>query len=182
MYSKVSRWLHWLGAVLIALAFLLAWTREELPKGALRAMMLDWHQWVGLGVLLLLVPRVLARSHARPNPVALLPFWQRAGAVAVEGSLYATMLLQPLLGWVLAGAKGRGVSLIGIPLPRLAATDKGFAEQLGEWHETLGYIILDSHRTACPGRPVPPLLAERRGARFDAGRVGGSRAHWPRLM
>jgi len=141
MYSFPSRLLHWSMAALIGAAFALAWMREELPKGDLRTAMLDWHQWAGLAILILLAFRVAERFR-KPAPALAGPVWQRLAARAVEGSLYVLMLVQPLLGWLQASLKGRAVSLFGSALPSLAAPDRGLAKQIGGLHETAGWVIL----------------------------------------
>ncbi len=182
MYSKATKSLHWLGALLIVLAFALVWTREELPKGALRTAMLEWHQWAGLLVLLILVPRVLAKFRRREGALRSLPLWQRAGAFVTETGLYVMMLVQPMLGWLLASAKGRAVALMGIPLPSLMGVDKGFAKQVADWHEIAGYVIL-----VLVGMHVLAALYHRFWLRDDVlasmlGRWVGPKAFRPRSV
>lgn len=141
MYSFTSRLSHWAGAALMATAFLLVWLREDLQNSDLRSVMLEFHQWVGLLVLLLLLPRLLARRLGTA-PRHVMPKWQRLLASGTETSLYLLMIVQPLIGWLMVNLKGDSISLLGLPLPVLADPDRGVAKQLGELHETGGTLIL----------------------------------------
>lgn len=142
MYSGPAKFLHWAAAALIAAAFALVWIREDLPKGTLRAALLDWHQWAGLLVLLGLAVRLVVRFANKPGAGSAAPAWQRFAAWIAEAALYLMMLLQPLLGWLLASLKGHEVFLLGITLPSLAAPDRELAKQVSELHDTAGTLIL----------------------------------------
>jgi cytochrome b561 len=142
MYPLPSRLAHWVTALLTVLAFSLVWLREDLPKGDLRSDMLVWHQWAGLLVLALLVPRLLARWLAGVLPLSDLPLWQRIIARATETGLYLLMIVQPLAGWLTASLKGNPVSLFGAVLPALAGPDRALAKQVEGLHEVGGTLIL----------------------------------------
>jgi cytochrome b561 len=142
VYSFASRLTHWATAVLMVLAFSLVWLREDLPKGDLRTAMMAWHQWAGLLVLLLLLPRLLARWWGTVPAPAGMPSWQRLLARGTETGLYLLMVTQPLIGWLMTNLKGHSVSLFGLTLPALAAPNRGLAKQLGELHEFGGTLIL----------------------------------------
>jgi cytochrome b561 len=142
MYSLSSRLAHWATALLMVLAFSLVWLREDLPKGDLRSAMLVWHQWAGLLILALLLPRLLARWFTGVPPLSGLPVWQRTIARLTETGLYLLIVAQPLAGWLMASLKGRPVSLFGMMVPALAAPDRALAKQIEGLHELGGTLIL----------------------------------------
>lgn len=141
-YSPASRLAHWTTAGLMVLAFALVWLREELPKGDLRSAMLVWHQWTGLLILFLLLPRLLARCLGRAPSLSDMPLWQRLTARGTEVGLYLLMVAQPLMGWFTSNLKGHAVTLFGMPLPTLAAPDRPFGKMVEGWHEATGWVIL----------------------------------------
>lgn len=142
MYSFTFRLIHWATAALMVLAFSLAWLREDLPRGDLRNLMMNCHQWAGLLVLLLLLPRLLARWWGTVPSLLGMPVWQRMLARGTEASLYFLMITQPIVGWLMTNLKGHSVSLLGLTLPALADPDPGNAEQLAWVHELGGTLIL----------------------------------------
>ena len=142
MYPLASRLTHWATAVLMVLAFSLVWLREDLPKGDLRTAMLAWHQWAGLLILVLLLPRLLARWWGTVPSLRGMPLWQRLLARGTEAGLYFLMVMQPLIGWLMTNLKGRPVSLFGLTLPTLADPDRGLAKQLAGISELGGTLIL----------------------------------------
>jgi cytochrome b561 len=124
------------------IAFCLAWLREDMPRGDLRAAMMAWHQWAGLLVLLLLLPRLLARWWRTAPSLRAIPMWQRLLARGTETGLYLLMVTQPLIGWMMTNLNGRSVSLFGLALPALPDPDRSLARQLAELHEQGGTLIL----------------------------------------
>ena len=142
MYSFASRLTHWATAALMVLAFSLVWLREDLPRGDLRNLMMICHQWAGLLVLLLLLPRLLARWWGTVPSLLGMPVWQRMLARGTEASLYFLMVMQPIVGWLMANLEGHNVSLLGLTLPALADPDRGIAKQLAGVHELGGTLIL----------------------------------------
>jgi cytochrome b561 len=60
------------------------------------------------------------------------------------------MLGMPVLGWLVLGAKGRPVSILGLPLPTLIG-GQTLSKSLKEIHETigtLGYYLIGLHAAA----------------------------------
>src|ERR1700704_5610310 len=63
-------------------------------------------------------------------------------STAVHMSLYALLLLVPLLGWLNAAGRGWSVRLAGLfQLPQIA-TAESFGASLGEWHSTAAALLL----------------------------------------
>ena len=56
-YSAPVRWIHWLTVLLVATAYLTSESAEELGDGGGG----QWHVFAGLALLLVFVPRLIAR-------------------------------------------------------------------------------------------------------------------------
>jgi len=108
-YAPGLRRLHWLMAVLIALAYILIEQRGLFERGtAARAAMVQSHFWVGIALLLLALWRLRLRWVATIPPITpVLPTWQSAPAKLLHLALYAFIIVQPLLGWPLHGPMAR---------------------------------------------------------------------------
>ena len=151
-YSPGQRRLHWLIAVLVALAYLFIEQRGLFERGtAARAAMVQSHFWVGISVLLLAVWRLGLRARASIPPItpALLA-WQAAPAKLLHLALYAFLVVQPLLGLATAWADGKALLLpfTGIALPALLAADESLAHRLEDLHGSLGtifYWVIGAH-------------------------------------
>jgi cytochrome b561 len=137
-YSKTMMVLHWLMAVLIVAA----WFTSEGGRHV-RDNPPILHFWLGLSVLVLLVPRLVARlvggtpvSEAPQRP--LLDLAARAG----HWVLYALMIGLPITGWYTAGLLGVPVTFFGLGLTSLAAPVQGAPGWIAEIHETGGTVLL----------------------------------------
>jgi superoxide oxidase len=137
-YSKTMIALHWLMAVLVLAAWLTSeggrHVRENPPL---------LHFWLGLSVLVLLVPRVVARlfggtprMEAPQRP--LLDLAARAG----HWILYGFMVALPITGWYAAGRFGVPVSFFGLQLPAIAVPVQGPPGWIAELHQTGGTVLL----------------------------------------
>jgi len=142
-YSTTAISLHWIVAALIICAFTLGWIMTDLEVSPLKLKMFNWHKWVGITILLLVIVRLLWRLTHRPPLMLPMPVWQRIAAKTLHGILYVLLLLQPLSGWVYSNAAGYPVVYLGlIPLPTLVAKNKQVADVLMERHELLGWFLL----------------------------------------
>jgi cytochrome b561 len=130
--------LHWAMAILI----LAAWATGEGGRHVRENPPL-LHFWLGLSVLVLLVPRLLARfvGGVPPLDVSQRP-WVALAAKAGHAVFYLFMIALPLSGWYAASRLGVAVSFFGIPLPPLAAAVQGSPGLIADLHETGGSLIL----------------------------------------
>ena len=144
-YSPGLRRLHWLMAVLVALGYLFIEQRGLFERGtAARAAMMQGHFWIGIAVLLLVLWRLRLRARASIPPITpSLPGWQAVPARLLHIALYASLIVQPLLGLATAWADGKAVLLpfTGIALPALLGPDESLAHQLEDLHGSIGEIV-----------------------------------------
>ncbi len=107
-YSDVAKALHWTIFVLIALMLYGGWTSEDLPREE-RLAALQNHSGLGLTILLLMIARLLWRlTHPVPALPADMPRWQEVASKATHHGLYFFVLLQPLIGLMMAGTSTKG--------------------------------------------------------------------------
>jgi superoxide oxidase len=86
-----------------------------------------------------------------PPIVPAAPKWQSVAALIVEFSLYALMVVLPILGWLTLSAEGDPIPFFGLQLPALVGADKPLAERTEELHVSLataGYFLIGLHAAA----------------------------------
>ncbi len=143
-YTRTAVALHWLTALLIFGNFPLGLYMADLHLSPLKLRLVSYHKWIGIGVLLVAVLRLLWRAAHRPPPlVAGMPRWQEIAAHATHHVLYLLLLAVPLSGWLMSSALGVPVVWFGVlPLPDLVGKNKELGEVLKVVHEGLNYTLL----------------------------------------
>ena len=143
-FSPWTRRLHWLVFVLVTVALILIYTHGWLPKGSAIRTQFKWvHKQLGMTILLLMLPRVIARwCGGHPPIVRPLSSWQERLAQLVQYLLYALLFAVPMLGIGNRLWSPDPWDFFGIPLPHVAVTDKIFSNQLRSIHETLGNALM----------------------------------------
>ncbi|UNU72762.1 cytochrome b [Moraxella nasovis] len=122
-YHIIARVFHWVGALLILVAYLLADDYVGL------------HKAVGASFLLWTLLRIIGRLvTATPKPVPA-PAWQTALAHLTHLGLYVLMLAQPISGILMSMYGGRAVDVFGIvQIPVMVSPDRAMAKLMNEWH------------------------------------------------
>lgn len=152
-YGSLAIALHWLMLLLIIAVYACIELREVFPRGSdPRAMLKSWHFTLGLSVLLLATLRLAVHlfgptPRIEPEP----PRVQRLAARAVHVALYAFMLLQPLMGWLVLSAEATPVPFYGLTLPALTGADERLADDIEDLHESVGragYFLIGAHAAA----------------------------------
>src|SRR5439155_23584658 len=115
-YDNVAVALHWLTALLVLTQFALAETWEWFSR-ATRDTMESTH--VSLGILLaaVIVARLIWRwipGHQRP---AIVSGWVKLASKGVHYLLYALLVAQAGLGFVIGWAAGHPIHFFGLPIP-----------------------------------------------------------------
>jgi cytochrome b561 len=141
-HSPAIQAAHWLTVVLIAFAYVLAFSIRSAQSEEQSAWYLMLHRSTGVAIVLLTLVRLGIRAHATlPAWPADLPSWQRIGATASERALYLILLAQPALG--IAGSLLRGsVVLFGIPIPQVVPRDRVVAREILAVHRGVGLCLL----------------------------------------
>ena len=148
--AKQLRFLHWLMAFCFFPIFILGiyMARTELPQGAYRSFVYQFHESMGILVLLLLAARILVflRKHLPLTKHKHRQGWIKT--VALHTGLYVFMLAVPFSGYLLISAADVGIpffgigSLLGFRLPPLVGKNEAIAQFVRSWHTWLAYIFL----------------------------------------
>ena len=152
-YGRASIALHWLTLALLIGVYACIELREMFPRGSdPREALKMWHFMLGLSVFLAVWIRLAARILGTTPPIdPPAPRWQAVIALIVEFSLYALMVVLPILGWITLSAEGDVIPFFGLQLPALVAENKQLAERTEDLHKTLataGYFLIGLHAAA----------------------------------
>ncbi|WP_354686215.1 cytochrome b [Cupriavidus necator] len=153
-YGRLAVFFHWTVFVLIAMAYAAVELKGNFARGTPpRALAMAVHEWAGVLVLGLAVPRLLWRLvRGAPAPEPGRRLMQLAGE-AMHWVLYLFILAQPLLGLLAINAGGHLLALpqFGIEIPALVAADPALKDTVKAIHETLGtafYLVIGLHAMA----------------------------------
>ena len=140
-FNLTARLLHWVMAIaILAMLFIGVTMMSSL---ALRPVLIDLHQPLGVAILCLALVR-LANRLCRPVPAlpASIPRWQAAAAHLSHGLLYLLMLGLPLLGWAVRSAGNWPVILMGDwRLPALVPENPVLYAWLRLAHGALAWLL-----------------------------------------
>ncbi|OHV66021.1 cytochrome B [Mesorhizobium sp. LCM 4577] len=137
-YSQITIAIHWLTVVLVVVAWFTAVGGRHARTDPSYV-----HFTVGLAVLLLVIPRLLARRlGAAPRIEDPQNPWLDLAARAGHTLLYVLLIALPLSGWYAASRLGVPVSFLGVGLPSLTAAVQGAPGEIADLHETAGTLIL----------------------------------------
>lgn len=151
-YAWPVRAIHWVAAALVLLAYATGELSEEIAEGESTGP--DWHVFAGVSLLLLFVPRLLARMFTSVPPVAPPPpAWSAILSRLVLIALLAFVAVQPVLGVLSVWAEGRALEIpfIGASIPPMIALGEGAGDRLEDAHEALGnafYAVIALHALA----------------------------------
>ncbi len=144
-FTPAQRRLHWLMALLIAVAYLLIEQRGLFSRGSVgRATMVQGHFWTGLTIFVLACWRLLIRRrHGAPPVTPVLDRWNALAGASLHVALYLFFLVQPMLGLATAWTDGKAVLIpfTKIALPALLAENKDLAHTLEDLHGTIGTVF-----------------------------------------
>jgi cytochrome b561 len=140
-YDTATIVLHWLTAILVAAQWLGAQTIDWFPRGPLRVDARSLHITFGVLLAIILLVRIawrLTRGRQLPpadtGPLQLL-------SKAVHWALYALVAAMILVGLALAWTRGDSIFNL-FSIPAFDPGNKALAEQVGDIHETIGWIII----------------------------------------
>jgi cytochrome b561 len=146
-YTLVARVLHWITAVLvlamIPLGIVIA-NIEDLPR------LYDLHRSIGVVLLLIVLIRLAYRVTHPPLPLPRdIPLMQRLLAGFVHWTLYAVLIVQPIVGWIATSAYGAPITVFWVfALPPICREDRVFSDQFFAAHAALGIalaVVISAH-------------------------------------
>ncbi|MGH7121728.1 MAG: cytochrome b [Acetobacteraceae bacterium] len=142
-WSPAQRRLHWAIALMILLAFPIAWIMAAVPFAELllKFILFQVHKTLGLLVLIAAILRLVVRlRRGRPAWDAGLSQWQQNAARRLHAALYVLLFVVPVLGYFVACTAPVRIPTLFlgvIPIPGV----------IGE-NERWFPILLDLHRAA----------------------------------
>ena len=141
-YRTPAKILHWTVALLVLGMIPVGISLESLPKGPIQDGFYAAHKATGFVVLVLMIARLAYRIVSPPPPSEpTLARWQVGVSHAVHWTLYAILLVMPILGWAGSNAFGAPVSIYGLfTLPDIVSKDEPLSKTLLGIHGTLGLI------------------------------------------
>ena len=143
-YSKGSKWLHWIVAIIVMSMLLFSFFLDDVPE-QYQSTAYMIHKSIGLTILLLMCVRLFWINHTgKPELPFSVPRWERLLARVVQAALYVFLFAQPLIGWVMSVSAGRTpvffglfqVPLLGIPV------NKYLSDTMAEAHEIIAWILI----------------------------------------
>jgi cytochrome b561 len=147
-YGAAARLLHWLTAVLIAvqipIGIIMAYRGNVLNLwNLITDFLYSTHKSVGFILLILVGFRLLVRmASASPRPEPSLPRWQSRIAAANHASLYALLLLVPILGW-LGTSLFPALDVFGVvSLPSITRADRAASDSVFMLHRLSAFLLM----------------------------------------
>ena len=141
-YPIRTRILHWLTAIAIFAMLLIGFTMTNIigSHGTLVAV----HMTLGVSIVAIVIARAANRfTHTTPPLPDTVGPWEAKLVVGSELSLYALMMVQPLVGWAMVSASGAPVRVFGsIALPRISPFDADLFAVLRQGHSVLAYLLV----------------------------------------
>src|SRR4051794_39214271 len=143
-YSAVSKWLHWLTAIIIFGLIPVGIVLEDLPEGPIQNLGYDLHRSFGFIVLCLAIMRLAVRGvFGAPAAYAGLTPFERRASDFVHHALYALIILTPLLGWAATSAYPVAIKVFWLfTLPPLAPESEWLSKLLFKAHELSAILII----------------------------------------
>jgi cytochrome b561 len=144
-YTATARVLHWLTATIILIMIPLGFVAANdwgIPQQT-HERLYNLHKSLGALVLPLALVRLIYRLTHPPLPLPpdIVPL-QRIAAHATHWTLYALLIVQPLVGWIGTSAYPAPLPVFGLfELPKIWPEDRAFSEQLFVLHRWLGIAL-----------------------------------------
>ncbi|MFD0981482.1 cytochrome b [Tropicimonas aquimaris] len=143
-YATVSRWLHWLTAIVViaTIPIGITMTNEGLSR-EVRNTLYIFHKNVGVIILLLVAARLVARLVTTSPPLpSTVPDWQRRAAGVSHAMLYVLLILMAVSGYIRVIAGGFPIEMLNaIDFPLLVPRSDALAETAQWVHSTARFFL-----------------------------------------
>lgn len=135
--------LHWSTVVALVMAVAAIYLRDFSEDKPLRRFLLDMHRQLALLVLIGVPLRIIARSWLgfayQRTGMATAARW---AASMTHMALYASLIVQPIIGLAATSAKGITLRFLGlVPLPSFVAPDPDVADTLLDYHMWSAWVL-----------------------------------------
>jgi len=143
-YGGAAIAFHWVTAILVVAAYTLGpGGSESRVYSAAKDFDRQWHEVLGLAVLLLTIVRLVWRGFAGTPQLPPSPRWMHLTSKAVQGLLYLLLLAVPVSAMTGAWLEGHPLTL-GVlgEIPPLLSKNHALGERIAELHTWLGDAIL----------------------------------------
>ncbi|MPZ36616.1 MAG: cytochrome b [Rhizobiales bacterium] len=142
-YTPTARVLHWIVAALVLLMVPLGIVIANEWGGPAQQFLYNLHKSIGVTLIPIVIVRLLYRlSHPAPPLPSDIPAIQQFAAHASHWSLYALILIQPIVGYIMTSAYPAPVPFFGLfNLPAIWPENRALSEQLSVVHLYIGLAI-----------------------------------------
>ena len=141
-YDGVSVALHWITVVLVLVQFALAQTWHFFPRPTHRLMVM-LHMSFGTLLGVAVIGRIIWRTLPGHDLPAAYSGWSGVASKTVHYLLYALILFQFVLGFVLRWSGGEAMIFFGLPIPPVGPqVSKATNHFLGDVHNWAGWAII----------------------------------------
>jgi cytochrome b561 len=144
-WGSISRWFHWVLAVVIIGMLAFGWWMNHIAARPDRLFYRSIHADIGYVVLVLMVLRLIWRGiNPTPPLPADTPRWRRVAAYTNHGALYVVTIVVVMLGWAHSGAHTPDYSSwFGLfHVPQFTSPDKATADTFEDLHIYGAYVLL----------------------------------------
>lgn len=144
-FDPLSRAFHWLTAIAVAIAIVLGPERfgRLMHQGVDPATRADivWHESLGMLVLVLTLLRLLWALVRPEPPKVAMATWMRVASKAVQGFLWALMLLLPVTALLALGGEGHPLTLLGgLRVDQMPWIAQSAVAQWADWGDVHGFL------------------------------------------
>jgi cytochrome b561 len=143
-YSYSARVFHWLMALVIIIAFALAFYMTSLNKeNENRLFFYSLHKSFGVLALIMISARIINRFlYKSPQlPAEIAPYIVKLAKIT-HFMLYLLMFITPVSGYLMSNYYGYNVKIFGMVLPNLVETNFDLAKNFSELHEIFAFSLL----------------------------------------
>lgn len=143
-YSKGSRVLHWLIALIVISLLIMGFFLGDLPK-SVKPIAYMMHKSFGISIIFLMILRFIwLVKTGKPRLPASVPVWQRIAARSVQHTFYLLLLIMPFAGWIMSMASDKVPLYFGLfpfSLPGISP-NKELAKTMFQIHSTVAWILI----------------------------------------
>jgi len=144
-YDTPSRYLHWITAIIVAIAFILGpehfgrLMRDGIDPATRNDIV--WHESLGILVFVLTLVRLIWVTVRPTPPHFAMAAWMAYAAKLVNVAMWALLLLLPVTAILALGGEGHPLTLLGgMRIDRMPAIADSAIAKLADWGEVHGVL------------------------------------------